>query len=104
MSSTVLTADAPKRIGFISTRFHGTDGVTLEAAKWASILEEEGARCFWMAGLLDKPEEVSFLDPHAFFNHPEVLAVQVQLFGQTTRPREITDRVHALKEGLMSSI
>ena len=25
----------PLRIGFVSTRFHGTDGVSLEAAKWA---------------------------------------------------------------------
>lgn len=104
MKLAVPLARFPKRIGFLSTRFHGTDGVTLEAAKWASILEAEGARCFWMAGLLDKPEEVSFLDPRAFFNHPEVLAVQAQLFGQTTRPREITDRVHQLKEGLKSSI
>jgi glycosyltransferase involved in cell wall biosynthesis len=104
MKLAVPLARFPKRIGFLSTRFHGTDGVTLEAAKWASILEAEGARCFWMAGLLDKPAEVSFLDPRAFFNHPEVLAVQAQLFGQTTRPREITDRVHHLKEGLKSSI
>lgn len=104
MSLTVPLARFPKRIGFISTRFHGTDGVTLEAAKWASILEAEGAECFWMAGLLDKPEAISFFDSRAFFNHPEVLEVQAQLFGQITRPREITDRVHALKEGLKTSI
>jgi glycosyltransferase involved in cell wall biosynthesis len=104
MSLTVPLARFPKRIGFISTRFHGTDGVTLEAAKWASILEAEGAECFWMAGLLDKPEAISFLDSRAFFNHPDVLEVQAQLFGQITRPREITDRVHALKEGLKTSI
>ena len=38
------------RIGFISTRFEGTDGVTLEAAKWAAVLEAEGHECFWLAG------------------------------------------------------
>jgi len=38
MTNCILTAGAPKRIGFISTRFHGTDGVTLEAKKWAHIL------------------------------------------------------------------
>jgi Glycosyltransferase len=104
MKLVVPLARFPKRIGFLSTRFHGTDGVTLEAAKWASILEAEGARCFWMAGLLGKPAEVSHLDPLAFFNHPEVLKVQSQLFGQTTRSREITNRVHELKEGLKDSI
>ena len=97
-------AHFPKRIGFISTRFHGTDGVTLEAAKWAAILQVEGANCFWMAGLLDKPEAVSHCDPIAFFNHPSNIDVQGHLFGRTTRPREITDRIHNIKEGLKSSI
>ena len=97
-------AHFPKRIGFISTRFHGTDGVTLEAAKWAAILQAEGANCFWMAGLLDKPEAVSHRDPTAFFNHPSNVDVQGYLFGRTTRPREITDRIHDIKEGLKSSI
>ena len=39
------------RIGFISTRFHGTDGVSLEAAKWAEVFEKYlGHECFWFAG------------------------------------------------------
>ena len=97
-------AHFPKRIGFISTRFHGTDGVTLEAAKWAAILQVDGANCFWMAGLLDKPEAVSHCDPIAFFNHPSNIDVQGHLFGRTTRPREITDRIHNIKEELKSSI
>ena len=97
-------AHFPKRIGFISTRFHGTDGVTLEAAKWAAILQVDGANCFWMAGLLDKPEAVSHCDPIAFFNHPSNIDVQGHLFGRTTRPREITDRIHDIKEELKSSI
>jgi glycosyltransferase involved in cell wall biosynthesis len=97
-------AHFPKRIGFISTRFHGTDGVTLEAAKWADILEAEGADCFWMAGLLDKRDAVSHLDPLAFFSHPLNVEVQEYLFGKTTRPRNISDRIHQLKSGLKDSI
>ena len=31
-----------KRIGFISFRLAGTDGVSLETAKWAEVLEEQG--------------------------------------------------------------
>lgn len=97
-------AHFPKRIGFISTRFHGTDGVTLEAAKWADILEAEGADCFWMAGLLDKRDSVSHLDPMAFFNHPAIIDVQGYLFEKTTRPRNISDRIHEIKSGLKTSI
>ena len=32
------------RIGFVSTRFAGTDGVSLETAKWATVLEGMGHR------------------------------------------------------------
>ena len=78
--------------------------MTLEAAKWAEILEAEGAKCFWMAGLLDKREDISHLEPIAFFNHPSVDEVQKELFGVTTRPREITDRIHEMKEKLKTSI
>ena len=55
MSHPLLTAGATKRLGFVSTRFHGTDGVTLEAKKWAHILHGLGHESFWMAGLLDTP-------------------------------------------------
>ena len=57
-----------KRIGFVSTRFSVTDGVTLEAAKWAEVLEENGHRCYWFAGkLAEGAERRSLLVPEAFF-------------------------------------
>ena len=31
-----------KNIGFVSTRFAGTDGVTLEACKWSEVFKEKG--------------------------------------------------------------
>ncbi|MFY8216645.1 MAG: glycosyltransferase family 1 protein, partial [Chthoniobacterales bacterium] len=104
MSSTASPPNAPKRVGFISTRFAGTDGVTLEAAKWSQVFESWGARCFWMAGELDKPLAVSHREPLAFFNHPEILDLQGQLFGQLHRPHWVSDRVHEVKETLKTSI
>jgi len=104
MSTLTLSSGAPKRIGFISTRFHGTDGVTLEAEKWAHILAQQGHSCCWMAGLLDTPPEASHCAPLAFFRHPEVLAVQDKLFGATTRPRETTNQIQFLKERLKDEI
>ena len=32
----------PLHIGFVSTRFSGTDGVSLETEKWADVLENMG--------------------------------------------------------------
>lgn len=104
MSSCILTAGEPKRIGFISTRFHGTDGVTLEAKKWAHILQGMGHQCFWAAGLLDTPLEASHEIPLAYFNHPQVAALQSKLFGVNTRTRATTDEIHAIKERLKDEL
>ncbi|MBW1899047.1 MAG: glycosyltransferase family 1 protein, partial [Deltaproteobacteria bacterium] len=46
-----------KNIGFVSTRFAGVDGVTMEASKWAKVLEDSGHHSFWFAGELDREPE-----------------------------------------------
>ncbi|MBN9693092.1 MAG: glycosyltransferase family 4 protein [Verrucomicrobia bacterium] len=104
MNPPLPSGSNPKRIGFISTRFHGTDGVTLEARKWAQILEGMGHSCYWMAGLLDAPPERSYAAPLAFFNHPEIAAVQSQLFGVAFRSRAVTNEIQALKERLKDEL
>ena len=45
----------PLNIGFISFRFQGTDGVSLETSKWAEVLEEMGHTCYYFSGLSDRP-------------------------------------------------
>jgi mannosylglucosylglycerate synthase len=70
-----------RRIGFVSTRFAGTDGVSLEAAKWATIIEGLGHKVFWFAGSLDRPAERSVLVPEAFYRHPEIDAITTAVFG-----------------------
>lgn len=104
MNLSILTTGTPKRIGFISTRFKGTDGVTLEARKWASILEGMGHSCYWMAGLLDAPPAVSHCAPLAYFGHPEITELQSKLFGVTVRDRSATTQIHALKERLKDEL
>jgi len=104
MSTSGLTTGAPRRIGFIGTRFLGTDGVTLEAKKWAHILREQGHQCYWMAGLVDTPPESTHEVPLAYFRHPEVDALQQKLFAVTTRSRAITNEIHSLKEKVKGEI
>jgi hypothetical protein len=55
-------------IGFVSTRFAGIDGVSLEANKWAEVFMQNGHDCFWFAGKLDRDPEKSFLVPEAYFH------------------------------------
>lgn len=64
-----------RRIGFISTRFAGTDGVSLETSKWAAVLERLGHECFYFCGQCDRPAEKSYVVPEAFYRHPEIDAI-----------------------------
>ena len=104
MNVSSITTGAPKRIGFISTRFSGTDGVTLEAKKWAEILTQQGHQCYWMAGLTDTPPERTLTTPLAYFRHPEVDLLHQKLFGVTIRSRPITNEIHSAKEHLKNEI
>jgi len=91
-------------IGFVSTRFAGTDGVSLEAEKWAEVLTEFGHSIYWYAGELDKPETVGHLVPEAFFNHSENLELNSQVFGSQKRSRALTDLIYRRKEFLKNTL
>ncbi len=86
------------RIGFISTRFSGSDGVTLETKKWATVLECMGHTCFYFSGLSDLPEDISYVVPEAFFHNPEMEKLNQYLFYQDTRPIEITEKIQQMKQ------
>ncbi|MEE3177141.1 MAG: glycosyltransferase family 4 protein [Verrucomicrobiota bacterium] len=94
------------RIGFVSTRFHGTDGVSLEASKWARVLEEElDHECFWFAGKLDTPEHSSSLCPKAFFEDPSVISLQEKLFSNLNScPKDLDDSVNILEREIYNSL
>ncbi len=64
-----------RRIGFISTRFAGTDGVSLETSKWAAVLERMGHECYYFSGQCDRPDGRCYLVPEAFYRHPEIDAI-----------------------------
>ena len=70
-----------KNVGFVSTRFAGIDGVSLEASKWSEVLEQNGHNCFWFAGELDRNPEKSFLEPKAHFQHTQNQWINSQIFG-----------------------
>jgi len=86
-----------KNIGFISTRFAGTDGVTLESSKWAQVFRQMGHQCFWFAGKLDKTPERSMLVPEAFFQHEKNQWINERILGEKARSSEVTDEIQNLK-------
>lgn len=111
-----------RHIGFISTRFAGTDGVSLEAAKWATVLERLGHQCFYFSGLSDRPSETSYVVPEAYYRHPDIDAINntayqgtwgtmhegrqrhpeieelhQDFFSVYIRPAKVTQRIHELR-------
>jgi len=96
--------DNIKRIGFISTRISGTDGVSLEIEKWTKVLEKNGYSCFYFAGELDRPADVSYFCEEAHFEHPEVSIINSGIMGTSKRDEHISDLVDTLKKSLKKSI
>ncbi len=94
------TCGAVHNIGFVSTRFAGTDGVSLETAKWAAVFQEEGFGNYYFAGELDRPPERCYSLPEAHFTHPDIQDIYMSAFGFRTRERSVTRKIHRLKEYL----
>ena len=68
-------------IGFVSTRFAGIDGVSIESSKWARVFEDEGHACFWFAGELSKSQHISLQARQANFKDDQNQWINDQLFG-----------------------
>ena len=93
-----------KNIGFVSTRIAGSDGVSLETKKWASVLERNGLKCFFLAGKLDTNPKNSLVVEQAHFKHPEIKEINDGCFGKKTRDSKITQKIYSLKESLKDTI
>jgi mannosylglucosylglycerate synthase len=92
------------RIGFVSTRFAGTDGVSLEVEKWVTVLEGMGHTCYYFAGVCDKPADRSLVIEEAFFRHPLIDELHKSAFINQPRPPSLTEKfteiAATLKEGI----
>lgn len=93
-----------RRIGFVSTRFVGTDGVSLETDKWVTVLERMGHTCFFFAGAVDYPAERSRVVPEALFTHPDIHAIYTTAFSARARPPATTRRIHELSAHLKAQL
>jgi glycosyltransferase involved in cell wall biosynthesis len=91
-------------IGFISTRFEGTDGVSLETLKWAQVFENLGHSCYYMGGGSDRPAERSQIVPEAHFKHPDIEDIYVIAFFNRTRPEEVNGKIHLIKDHLKGQV
>ncbi len=88
--------DKVNKVGFISTRIAGTDGVSLELEKWADVFKKFGWTSYYFAGELDRPPERSYRVAEAHFTHPEIKAIHNKVYGVTTRERALSKRIYQL--------
>ncbi len=95
-----------RKIGFISTRFAGTDGVSLETSKWATVLERLGHECFYFCGQCDRPPEKSYVVPEAFYRHPEIDAINQVAYqgtwGKLHEGRKMHPEIHVHRKDFFS--
>ncbi len=96
----------PLRIGFVATRFAGTDGVSLEAEKWAVELRAMGHDVYYFAGVIDRPAEKSREVAEAFFGHPDVAAINEAVFGGASsgRPASVSRAIDDLTSYLKGTL
>ena len=93
-----------RNIGFISTRLQGTDGVSLETAKWSTVLERMGYTCYFFAGVSDWDSHRTMVVPEAFFDHEQIRELQSQCFGRLTRTSDLTGQIHHLRRRLKQAL
>ncbi|MEO0796501.1 MAG: glycosyltransferase family 4 protein [Verrucomicrobiota bacterium] len=94
----------PKNIGFISTRFAGTDGVSLESAKWAEVLWDDRHISYWYSGLSDREEGISYVVPEAYFGHPENEWINQRLWKRNRRDPLVSARIRDLADYLKTTL
>ncbi len=92
------------QVGFVGTRFSGTDGVSLESAKWARVLWDHRHVSHWYSGLSDRDEDTSMVVPHAYFGHPDIEWINRRAFGTRTRTPDVTQRIYALADYLKGTL
>jgi glycosyltransferase involved in cell wall biosynthesis len=95
---------SPRRIGFVATRFSGTDGVSLEASKWLHVLETDGHVCYFVSGECAQAADRCRTVPEMHFQHPDIAEIYATSFTSRLRPAAVTRRIHEIKDHLKLAV
>jgi len=93
-----------RRIGFVSTRLAGIDGVSLETRKWAEVARRLGHEICYCAGELDADAPHPMLIPELHFRDPEAIAIGEMAFGRTRPPADLAPRLEAAATHLQAAL
>jgi len=89
------------RIGIVSTRLFGVDGVTFEAAKWEAILERMGHEVRLLAGEIDALRPNTRMVPPMHFSYPPAARVTAAAFDRESDPDAVRAEIDRLADQLL---
>jgi glycosyltransferase involved in cell wall biosynthesis len=89
------------RIGIAGTRLAGVDGVTFEAAKWESVLQEQGHEIRLCAGELDALRHDARLIPAMHFTYPPAARVTAAAFDPASDAQSVRSEIDRLAQQLL---
>ncbi|MGW8250395.1 MAG: glycosyltransferase [Anaerolineales bacterium] len=94
------------RIGFISTRLKGTDGVSLEVEKWSQVLRRMGHEVFYCAGELGGYAKNGTFIPKLHFQHQSIIRLSERAFGDGFQedPRDLLDEIYNVADELRAPL
>ncbi|KKS90191.1 MAG: Glycosyl transferase group 1 [Candidatus Woesebacteria bacterium GW2011_GWA1_43_12] len=81
------------KVGFVSFRIAGTDGVSLEAERWRTILTRMGHEVTFVAGELDRS---GLLIPELHFFHPDVVRAHQMVVDNNVNYKKIEKEIFAM--------
>ena len=93
-----------KNIGFVSTRFAGTNGVSLESAKWAELLWDDQHVSYWYSGKSDRHASISHCVPEAYFGYSENEWINQQIWSTSKRSPLVSFRIRELADYLKTTL
>jgi len=80
-------------VGFVSGRLAGTDGVSLETAKWAEVLRRMGHQVFYCAGELEKDGPPGLLVPEMYFHTEDADWIVDHAYGTTEAHPDLLPKI-----------
>jgi hypothetical protein len=94
------------RIGFISTRLKGTDGVSLEVEKWSTVLRRMGHDIYYCAGELGGYAKNGNLIPKLHFADQSIIRLSKRAFGEGAEDdgEKLTDEIYAVADEIRAPL
>ena len=89
-----------RNIAIVSMRLKYSDGVSIEAEKWARAFRILGYSVYYIAGEFNEKHPDCISIPEMSFEHPEVKSIQQKIFEKDSRgeSRELLMTIKRLKE------